>query len=328
VEEKQPFVPDDHEWHDIDYRELPGSIRRRIETLHPTPLVAKRFSYRLVPRQVGRPRYQRRLRNHIPIHEDATFQPKQRKWERSPLLFLSLTLALLTVIFVPLVLFGGPREAKDSSIQAPTYTQAPTFTPYAEAQRITVYCIGDSITYGAGCLDEDGNAHGYPPVLQGLMSDLFPNDSWVVHNVGIGANTATQMRARFDNDCLSHSDCNYVIILGGTAGTILGESVSTIEDDLQYMYSIAHSQGVKVVALFIPPWLSYYDSSCLNKIKSINSWISSAAQNVDYRIDLFTLLEDPAKPNYLDARWSYDIFHLNCAGYDRVANFVFSEVNW
>jgi len=119
----------DHEWHDIEYSELPGWVRRRIKTLHRKQLVGRHFRYRLAPVQFSAaPRYQVRLRHHISIRKGATFPPKQMKAERSPVLFLLLFLAILALIFVPIVLFGGSRGPRVTSGQLSTSTPAVTAT--------------------------------------------------------------------------------------------------------------------------------------------------------------------------------------------------------
>lgn len=72
----------DYEWHDVDYGELPGWVKRRIGTLHRRQLVGRHFRYRLVAGPPGR--YQKRLRHHIPVDGGTESQRKQVRPQGSP----------------------------------------------------------------------------------------------------------------------------------------------------------------------------------------------------------------------------------------------------
>ena len=80
----------------------------------------------------------------------------------------------------------------------------------ATAADTVIVCHGDSITAGANLADQEK----YPTVL----ATLLPHSK--VINSGIGGNTSSQGRKRFEKDVLSHKP-NLVVLLFGTNDSVL-----------------------------------------------------------------------------------------------------------
>ena len=174
----------------------------------------------------------------------------------------------------------------------------------------TVYFMGDSLT-------ADGT---YPNQVGLLLGNLYG-----ISNKGIGGQNTTQMLARFATDITNHADCKYVVIFGGT-NDIAGSSVATIESNLQAMYTVAHNAGIKVVALTITP--RGYTGQNQTNLLAVNAWILNAAINIDYKIDAYTLLNDPNNTGNLNFYYdSGDHLHLNSYGYTLLGNAVFNGVS-
>lgn len=196
----------------------------------------------------------------------------------------------------------------------------------SEKPNVSVYCIGDSITYGLGC----SPAGMYETTLQSLL-DTLPLESWTVYNKGIGGNTTAQMLARFNTDVLSHSDCEYVLIWGGINDVGAGYDISIPEANLQAMFTQAHNAGIKVVSLNVSPLNYQWTPTKRAAIKNINAWIAHTAINIDYKVDVYSALAipDPNNPGYdeLNPAYTIDGVHLTCTGYDLTANVVF-HVTW
>jgi lysophospholipase L1-like esterase len=189
--------------------------------------------------------------------------------------------------------------------------------------RHAVYCVGDSITLGLGCppVNPPATYTGYPSSLQTLLNTL-PREQWAVYNNGVAEDTTTKMLARFETEILDHSDCEYVIVLGGINDILQGVSTATICSNLQQMFTLAHAAGINVVALCITPG----DETLVSDIDPVNSWILNTAVDVDYVIDTYTLLEDHANPDHLLPAYSSDGLHPSCAGYAAIAHAIYAAL--
>ena len=187
---------------------------------------------------------------------------------------------------------------------------------------ISAYCIGDSITFGLGC--ESG---GYEATLQTLLKTRA-NENWTIYNLGVCGDTTSGMLARFSTDVLSHPDCKYVFIWGGINDVQLGYDVLVPEANLQSMFTQAHTAGIIVVSLNLIPLNYMWTPTKRAAIKAINAWIAETATDVDYRIDVYSVFEDPDDPGHLNSAYTTDGLHLNCSGYNLVAKVVFQGVMW
>jgi uncharacterized protein (TIGR02145 family) len=183
----------------------------------------------------------------------------------------------------------------------------------------TVYCMGNSITASGR----------YENVLNGLLGD-----GWGVVNLGISGQTTAQMLTRFNHDVIAPGDAKYVIVLGGVNDVRYSRTAAQIESDLQSMYTAAHNAGIKVVAVSILPFKNFTGGKPWTPEKQVvldevNAWISAAAVNVDYKVNVYKALEDPANPDCLSPAYDDgDGLHPNYAAHIVLANAIYHTVSW
>jgi lysophospholipase L1-like esterase len=178
-----------------------------------------------------------------------------------------------------------------------------------------VKAMGDSLTY----------AGTYEAQLLSLLGSL-----WTVTNNGIGGNTTTQMLARFSADCLT-GGAEYIVIWGGVNDVLTGVAAATIESNLQAMYTAAQASGKTVVSINISPCKNFatWDAGKQTVLDAVNTWIAGTATGIDYKIDAYTLLEDPGAADTLLAAYdSGDHLHLTATGYNLVGTTVYNGVTW
>jgi hypothetical protein len=104
------------------------------------------------------------------------------------------------------------------------------------------------------------------------------------------------------------------------------------------MYTSAHNAGAKVVAMTIPPAGGYAGWNLTDQTiaSAVNAWIlSGSPTNVDYKSDAFTVLLDTnsqhGRGGYYDMNSTYDSgdgIHPSTAGYQAVANKLFTDTTW
>ena len=181
-------------------------------------------------------------------------------------------------------------------------------------QNHQVYVMGDSLSNNT-----------YESALTNLLGS-----SWNVNSKGIGGNTTTQMLDRFSADVIV-GDAEYVVILGGINDVLAGVSASTIQSNLQSMYTAAHNNGSKVIAITITPFKNHtsWTSGFQAVVDDVNSWITSASANVDYKIDAYSILENPSDTDTLLPTYDNgDHLHLSSAGYSLLATTINEGVIW
>jgi lysophospholipase L1-like esterase len=190
-----------------------------------------------------------------------------------------------------------------------------------------IYAMGNSLT-AAGL---------YQVRLAALLGGL-----WHINNRGNSGEATTEMRSRFAADVITPGDANTVVILAGVndirryvSDAIY--SVDSIKARLQYMYTLAHNAGIKVVAVTILPFKGYVSptpSESWSTVKQsmlelVNDWILNDALNVDYTVDAYTLLEDSENPEQLFAEYdSGDHLHLSSAGYAYLGEIIHANATW
>jgi lysophospholipase L1-like esterase len=76
------------------------------------------------------------------------------------------------------------------------------------------------------------------------------------------------------------------------------------------------------VALYISPFKGYplWTAGQPSTVDSVNAWIGAMAIDVEHRVNTYTPLEDPSRPDYLLAAYDADGTHLTTAGYAVVAD--------
>jgi lysophospholipase L1-like esterase len=158
--------------------------------------------------------------------------------------------------------------------------------------------------------------------------------AWMYDDLGITGQTTAQMQARFAIGVTQPGDAEYVIIWGGINdiyNTNPSIDAPTIEANLQLMYTAAHTAGIKVVALTISPCKGYTTwTAPLQAVQdAVNTWITTTAINIDYKIDSYNVLVDPGNANQLlPAYDSGDHIHIATAGYTALANAIYAGVTW
>jgi acyl-CoA thioesterase-1 len=223
-------------------------------------------------------------------------------------------LGAVSFVLLSLALILGSVSCATSE----TPPQGNSSTDNTNTTNMSVYCMGDSLTYGVPTYNR------YEDKLSSLLGA-----GWAVVNKGIGWQTTSQMLARFNADVLSHNP-DWVIIWGGVNDVHTDVSAAAIESNLQSMYSQAHNAGIKVIAVSIGPFKpNAWTSTRQSVADSVNSWITNIATAVDFRIDVYSQLEDPSHPDQLLPAYDYgDHAHMTNAGYDLVGQTIYDGVNW
>ena len=140
------------------------------------------------------------------------------------------------------------------------------------------------------------------------------------------------MQARFATDVLSKDNVKYVVIWGGVNSVRADVSAASIESELQAMYTAAHNKGIKVVAVNIAPFKNFniapiWTTTRQTVLDAVNAWIAGSAADVDYKIDVYTLLQGASQA--LNATYDGgDHLHLSTAGYNAVATAIYNNVVW
>jgi lysophospholipase L1-like esterase len=184
----------------------------------------------------------------------------------------------------------------------------------ATALKTQVYTIGDSMSNNT---------------YQSRLRTRLGAD-WNVVAKGIGGNTVAQMLARFAGDVVT-VDAEYVVIFGGINSVLGNVSAVNIQADLQAMYSAAKANGSTVVAVTIAPFGGHVSWTAPRQtvVDTVNAWILATATDVDFAIDAYTALEDPATPDtLLPAYNSGDSLHLSVAGYNHLGDTIYNNATW
>ncbi|HTW96050.1 MAG TPA: GDSL-type esterase/lipase family protein, partial [Candidatus Methylomirabilis sp.] len=179
-----------------------------------------------------------------------------------------------------------------------------------------VYTVGDSIM-GEG---------SYQTQLRSLLGN-----SWDVINQAEAGEDTSMMLTEFQPNIIHRNDAEYIIIWGGINDAGNGVASTTAEANLQSMYTAAHNAGAKVVAINISPFkgASYWSDAHQKTATDINTWINTAAINIDYKIDSYTLLVSSTEPYTLWSKYdSGDHLHPNSTGLNRVASSTYWNVTW
>jgi hypothetical protein len=186
-------------------------------------------------------------------------------------------------------------------------------------QSTPVHAFGDSLTNGSSN-------------LFGSLQRYLGN-GYVTVDLGIGGQTTAQALQRLNHDVLIRGP-RWTNVLLGTNDMIQTVPLATIQANLQSIYTQLHNAGSKVIAVTIPPYKGNAGWSAAKQIviDSLNAWIMDAVNgptNVDYRVDIYTPLEDPANPDqYLPAYDTGDHLHYNITGANVAGQTIVNAVTW
>ena len=204
-----------------------------------------------------------------------------------------------------------------------------------------IVCFGDSLTLGFQSPTRDSPFPEAIPYGTYLQEQMGGRGCVLIR--GVCGETTQDMRMRFQVDVLDQQP-QVAIILGGTNDLGVGISPSVIVENLNFFYGQAQSYGVRPVAVTIPSlrgdvWLSHEREGEDLKIDCFPEMKHAIAQ----RMVLNTLLKDLAKERnipvvdwfvetcepetkVLAAEFSNDGLHLTTAGYQKLAEMIWSQV--
>lgn len=206
----------------------------------------------------------------------------------------------------------GTNDAKFLTPKAVTDSNLYTYKSHM------IYTLGDSITLGFGATQYNDIQRELGRLLGSL---------WKVNNNGVSGNTTAQMLARLNTDILDHGDAEYVVVWGGINDAYQAVAEATTEANLQAIYTAIHNAGAKVISLNISPSKSNagWSAAVQTRVDTVNTWIASTATNIDYKIDVYTTLEDVA--DTLNAAYDGgDGLHINTVADIVVGKLIYTTV--
>lgn len=174
-----------------------------------------------------------------------------------------------------------------------------------------IYYMGDSLT-------EDGKYIYQISTLLGV--------SWFNYNQGLSGDTTTGMLARFATDIPINRNPSHVVILGGTNDVSSLIPASTIQANLQAMYTYAKNAGIKVIAVTITPRTTTAPQLAIQQ--AVNTWIKTTAIDIDYIVDPYVTLADPSNPTQLLPAYTTDGLHMTTLGYTTLGTYIYNNATW
>ena len=87
---------------------------------------------------------------------------------------------------------------------------------------------------------------------------------------------------------------------------------------------------MKVVAVTITPFKgrTQWNVAAQASLDSVNTWILNTANHVDYRVNVYTVLEDPNNPDQLLPEYNGDWVHLSGTGYLVLGTTIYNGATW
>lgn len=205
-----------------------------------------------------------------------------------------------------------------------------------------VVAFGDSITEGAGSVEDNGRPVRYPDRLAARLRALPGDGPVTVINAGLSGNrlladgVGLKGIARFERDALSRPGVTHVLVLigindigfsmpEGAAGPIRGQpAADEITAGLQLLIQQAQARGIRVLLGTLPPFkgASYWSKEKESRRDAVNRWIRSR-RNVAAVVDFDAVMRDPADPRALNPLHdSGDHLHPGNAGYAAMADAI------
>ncbi|MFA6446510.1 MAG: GDSL-type esterase/lipase family protein, partial [Candidatus Paceibacterota bacterium] len=115
------------------------------------------------------------------------------------------------------------------------------------------------------------------------------------------------------------------------------EIIANLEDMTNRLLAV--NPNMRIVLVTMPPVTGYngkgangqrltFEPGSNEKIKTLNEWIKTKAQNSKHVgcVDLYNMVEDPARPGYINPKYNGDGLHLNSAGYRILREAVSGEL--
>jgi lysophospholipase L1-like esterase len=206
---------------------------------------------------------------------------------------------------------------------------------------LKIVCFGDSLTLGY-----------QSPTLRAPFVENIPYGTYVqewlgergrvlVH--GVCGETTRDMRLRFQKDVLDHRP-QIAIILGGTNDLGLGISLTTLMENLGFLYEQAQAHGIVPVAVTVP---SLRDDAGQDEVfeetQSLRGSTPAVERAIALRVVLNQSIKDLSRERNIPVMdwfaetcevgtqalapvYSNDGLHLNTMGYRKLAELVWKNV--
>jgi acyl-CoA thioesterase-1 len=189
-------------------------------------------------------------------------------------------------------------------------------------KKITIVCLGDSLTVGYQNPFLDPikvEETPYTDILEEKMGSRIK-----IYNKGLCGELTRDMLHRFEHDVISHQP-DYVIILGGSNDLGWNFPPREIYKNLVEMYKQAKAAGIKPIACTIPSILRFDD--LIPPRKKLNILIKEyCKKNHIMCIDLFSALSN-IKTGRLREEFSSDGLHLSKEGYEVMGETIYKELS-
>ncbi|MGZ4905013.1 MAG: GDSL-type esterase/lipase family protein [Halobacteriota archaeon] len=168
-----------------------------------------------------------------------------------------------------------------------------------------IVCLGDSITEGFA------DPNNWPYQLKARLGG-----DWEVIDHGFGGAKTADMRDSMD--AALALDPHFVVMMGGINDLAKGESLGSIEANIDAMCNRVESHGAVPVLCTVTPSGDYPAQK-----DALNAWITEYAHSKGYDlIDFYAVLNDKSNPGHPDHALVFDGTHPNLAGYAAMANAV------
>jgi uncharacterized protein YigE (DUF2233 family)/lysophospholipase L1-like esterase len=206
---------------------------------------------------------------------------------------------------------------------------------------LKIALLGDSLTHHIN----SAGAHG-------SWGSKFKDScgDGVVNFARSGRNTAWMLK-RLDNEAsiggyqegeMLKQDFEYLVVMGGTNDVTQHNSYEAMIKNLELIYKKASDDGMKVIAMTMPPHTKYAPEGCLTKYDSkeacwkgwvalteqVNNWIrQQKGVLVHDVVDLFSLVQDSANPmciasNIAKGGSACKDVHFNDEGYQYISELM------
>ncbi len=200
--------------------------------------------------------------------------------------------------------------------------------PEANADRVEVAALGDSITAGSPGFDPDPAARA----RLGFGADERSQYSYWAEraeprlsfrNCGVFGERTDEIAVRLE-ECATGADA--IVIQGGINDIAQGRPVADAAADLRSIVVASRELGLEPYLVDVLPWNNGHPVAD-EPIAELNRLIARIGRDEDVPvIDFHDELEDPAEPGLMRAPLTADGDHPSIAGYRRLGELVAGEL--